>query len=132
MQYVMKDVSICYPQCDVALAKKAISLARVLVTACHRCTTCIICMKCVFSTMAAMMIETLPQVRYELLDCSHAFLEAVIKLVSLMESGVVRGSERLVPHLFHFLVLLANDNSKLVTVPEVSHMTALLKNRTTS
>ena len=32
---------------------------------------------------------------------------------------MVRGGERLVPHLFQFLVLLANDQSQLVTVPQV-------------
>lgn len=37
-----------------------------------------------------------------------------------MESGVVRGGEQLVPYLFQFLVLLAYDNSKLVSVPQVS------------
>ena len=62
----------------------------------------------------------LPQVRYELLDCNHTFLESVLKLVGLMESGVVRGGEQLVPYLFQFLVLLAYDNSKLVSVPQVS------------
>ncbi len=59
------------------------------------------------------------QVRYELLDCNHAFLEAVLKMVGLMETGMVRGGETLVPHLFQFLVLLAYDQSKLVTVPQV-------------
>ena len=42
-----------------------------------------------------------------------------MKLVDLMEHGAVKGGERLVPHLFQFLVLLANDQSKLVTVPQV-------------
>ena len=37
-----------------------------------------------------------------------------------MESGVVRDGEDLVPFLFQFLVLLAYDNSQLVSVPEVS------------
>jgi hypothetical protein len=59
------------------------------------------------------------KVRYELLDCNHTFLESVLKLVGLMESGVVRDGEDLVPFLFQFLVLLAYDNSKLVSVPEV-------------
>ena len=59
------------------------------------------------------------QVRYELLDCNHAFLDSAMKLVDLMEHGAVKGGERLVPHLFQFLVLLANDQSKLVTVPQV-------------
>jgi len=36
-----------------------------------------------------------------------------------MESESVRGGEKLVPHLFQFLVLLANDQSKLITVPQV-------------
>ena len=57
--------------------------------------------------------------RYELLDCNHAFLDSAMKLVDLMEHGAVKGGERLVPHLFQFLVLLANDQSKLVTVPQV-------------
>lgn len=60
------------------------------------------------------------QVRYELLDCNHTFLESVLKLVGLMESGVVRDGEDLVPFLFQFLVLLAYDNSQLVSVPQVS------------
>lgn len=37
-----------------------------------------------------------------------------------MESGVVRDGEDLVPFLFQFLVLLAYDNSQLVSVPQVS------------
>lgn len=36
-----------------------------------------------------------------------------------METGMVQGAERLVPYLFQFLVLLAYDHSKLVTVPQV-------------
>lgn len=59
------------------------------------------------------------QVKYELLDCNHTFLESVLKLVGLMESGVVRDGEDLVPFLFQFLVLLAHDNSQLVSIPEV-------------
>lgn len=59
--------------------------------------------------------------RYELLDCNHTFLESVNKLVNLMETGVVKGAETLVPHLFQFLVMLAYDSSKLVTVPQVSN-----------
>lgn len=62
------------------------------------------------------------QVRYELLDCNHAFLDSAMKLVDLMEHGAVKGGERLVPHLFQFLVLLANDQSKLVTVPQVCYL----------
>ena len=42
-----------------------------------------------------------------------------------MESGVVRDGEDLVPFLFQFLVLLAYDNSQLVSVPEVSEMPSL-------
>lgn len=42
-----------------------------------------------------------------------------MKLISLMETGMVRGGEALVPHLFQFLVLLASDQSKLVTIPQV-------------
>ena len=57
--------------------------------------------------------------RYELLDCNHTFLESVNKLVNLMETGMVKGAETLVPHLFQFLVMLAYDSSKLVTVPQV-------------
>lgn len=37
-----------------------------------------------------------------------------------METGVVRDGEDLVPFLFQFLVLLAYDNSQLVSVPQVS------------
>lgn len=59
------------------------------------------------------------QVRYDLLDCNHSFFESVKKLISLMETGMVKGGEALVPHLFQFLVLLASDQSKLVTVPQV-------------
>ncbi len=59
------------------------------------------------------------QVRYDLLDCNHAFLDSVLKLISLMEMGVVKGGETIVPHLFQFLVLLAYDNSKLMSIPEV-------------
>lgn len=33
---------------------------------------------------------------------------------------MVKGAETLVPHLFQFLVMLAYDSSKLVTVPHVS------------
>lgn len=58
--------------------------------------------------------------RYELLDCNHTFLESVNKLVNLMETGMVKGAETLVPHLFQFLVMLAYDSSKLVTIPQVS------------
>ena len=54
------------------------------------------------------------------MDCNHTFLESVNKLVSLMETGMVKGAETLVPHLFQFLVMLAYDSSKLVTVPHVS------------
>ena len=32
---------------------------------------------------------------------------------------MVKGGERLVPHLFQFLVLLAYDQSRLITVPQV-------------
>ena len=42
-----------------------------------------------------------------------------------METGVVKGAETLVPHLFQFLVMLAYDSSKLVTVPQVSNSVAL-------
>ena len=59
------------------------------------------------------------QVRYELLDCNHTFLESVLKLVALMETGVVRDGQDLVPFLFQFLVLLAYDNSQLVSIPQV-------------
>lgn len=33
---------------------------------------------------------------------------------------MVKGAETLVPHLFQFLVMLAYDSSKLVTIPHVS------------
>ena len=33
---------------------------------------------------------------------------------------MVKGAETLVPHLFQFLVMLAYDSSKLVTIPQVS------------
>ncbi len=59
------------------------------------------------------------QVRYDLLDCNHSFFESVMKLVGMMETGMVKGGEGLVPHLFQFLVLLASDQSKLVTIPQV-------------
>lgn len=59
------------------------------------------------------------QVRYDLLDCNHSFFESVMKLISLMETGMVKGGEALIPHLFQFLVLLASDQSKLVTIPQV-------------
>ena len=36
-----------------------------------------------------------------------------------METGMVKGGEALVPHLFQFLVLLTSDQSKLVTIPQV-------------
>ena len=58
--------------------------------------------------------------RYELLDCNHTFLESVNKLVTLMETGMVKGAETLVPHLFQFLVMLAYDSSQLVTIPHVN------------
>lgn len=54
-----------------------------------------------------------------MLDCHHSFFESVKKLIAVMETGMVKGGEALVPHLFQFLVLLASDQSKLVTVPEV-------------
>lgn len=59
------------------------------------------------------------QVRYDLLDCNHSFFESVMKLIGLMETGMVKGGEALVPHLFQFLVLLSSDQSKLVSVPQV-------------
>ena len=59
------------------------------------------------------------QVRYDLLDCNHSFFESVMKLIGMMETGMVKGGEALVPHLFQFLVLLASDQSKLVTIPQV-------------
>ena len=68
--------------------------------------------------------------RYELLDCNHTFLDSVNKLVNLMETGMVKGAETLVPHLFQFLVMLAYDSSKLVTVPQVSECTAVLYSTT--
>ena len=43
-----------------------------------------------------------------------------------MESGVVRDGEDLVPFLFQFLVLLAYDNSQLVSIPEVYSFFTLL------
>jgi hypothetical protein len=43
-----------------------------------------------------------------------------------METGMVKGAETLVPHLFQFLVMLAYDSSKLVTVPQVSNSMAML------
>ena len=43
-----------------------------------------------------------------------------------METGMVKGAETLVPHLFQFLVVLAYDSSKLVSVPQVSESTAVL------
>lgn len=39
---------------------------------------------------------------------------------------MVKGGEALVPHLFQFLVLLAYDQSKLITVPEVSYATCII------
>ena len=57
--------------------------------------------------------------RYDLLDCNHSFFETVMKLIGIMESGMVRGGEALVPYLFQFLVLLSADQSKLVTIPQV-------------
>lgn len=60
------------------------------------------------------------QVRYDLLDCHHSFYESVKKLIGVMETGMVKGGEALVPHLFQFLVLLASDQSKLMTIPQVS------------
>lgn len=36
---------------------------------------------------------------------------------------MVKGAETLVPHLFQFLVMLAYDSSKLVSVPQVSEST---------
>ena len=57
--------------------------------------------------------------RYDLLDCNHVFVDAVRKVVSLMETGCVAGGAQLVPHLFQFLVMLAHDSSKLVNIPEV-------------
>ena len=57
--------------------------------------------------------------RYDLLDCNHSFFETVMKLIGIMESGMVRGGEGLVPYLFQFLVLLSSDQSKLVTIPQV-------------
>ena len=53
-----------------------------------------------------------------------------MKMVSLLESGIVRGGELLVPHLFQFLVLLAYDTSSLVTIPQVTnyaHVCMLLR-----
>lgn len=49
-----------------------------------------------------------------------------------METGMVKGAETLVPHLFQFLVMLAYDSSKLVTVPQVSECTAVLYSTTAS
>ena len=60
------------------------------------------------------------QVRYDLLDCHHSFYESVKKLIGVMETGMVKGGEALVPHLFQFLVLLASDQSKILTIPQVS------------
>lgn len=54
-----------------------------------------------------------------MLDCNSHFLESVQKQVSLMESGNVEGGAQLVPHLFQFLVMLARDSTKLVSIPEV-------------
>ena len=65
------------------------------------------------------------QVRYDLLDCNRVFLEAARRLVSLMETGSVAGGEQLVPHLFQFLVMLAQDSSKLVNIPEVASTTRI-------
>lgn len=59
------------------------------------------------------------KVRYSLLDFDHRFLDAVLKLTTVMESRAMRGAEQIVPHLFQFLVLLANDSSKLTTIPTV-------------
>ncbi|KAL5499651.1 hypothetical protein EMCRGX_G011104 [Ephydatia muelleri] len=59
------------------------------------------------------------KVRYTLLDLDRRFLEAVLKLTTVMESRAMRGAEQIVPHLFQFLVLLANDSSKLTTIPQV-------------
>lgn len=63
------------------------------------------------------------QVRYELLDCNHSFFESVMKLAGMMETGMVKGGEALVPHLFQYLVLLTSDQSKLVTIPQVHSYT---------
>ena len=61
------------------------------------------------------------QVRYDLLDCNFLFLDSVNKLIDLMEAGSVEGGAQLVPHLFQFLVMLANDSSSLVSIPQVVH-----------
>ncbi|XP_019850343.1 PREDICTED: huntingtin-like isoform X2 [Amphimedon queenslandica] len=67
-----------------------------------------------------MMVQLLHlKVRYDLLDCNKSFFESVNHLVSLMETGSVKGGAQLVPHLFQFLVMLAHDQSKLITIPEV-------------
>ena len=66
-----------------------------------------------------MHTHTHTQVRYDLLDCNKFFLDSVNRILNLMETGNVKGGAQLVPHLFQFLVLLANDSSKLVSIPEV-------------
>ena len=45
---------------------------------------------------------------------------------------MVKGAETLVPHLFQFLVMLAYDSSKLVTIPQVSECTVVLCSVTTT
>jgi huntingtin len=67
-----------------------------------------------------MMVQLLHlKVRYDLLDCNGTFLDSVNLIVNLMESGSVKGGAQLVPHLFQFLVMLAHDQSKKVSIPEV-------------
>lgn len=60
------------------------------------------------------------QVRYQLLDVNQVFLETVNRLVALMEAGSVQGGAQLVPHLFQFLMMLASDSAKFVSIPQVS------------
>ncbi|XP_076812038.1 huntingtin-like isoform X3 [Clavelina lepadiformis] len=62
------------------------------------------------------------RVNYCMLDSDQVFINFIIKQFESIESGMIRGSEELIPHVFFFLVLLSYEryNSKtIIAMPKI-------------
>ncbi|KAJ6637731.1 Huntingtin [Pseudolycoriella hygida] len=66
-------------------------------------------------------------VNYSLLDSNNVFLDFVLKLAELIETGVVRESEIVVPSIIKFLFCLTKEKERnLITIPKIINITDTL------
>ncbi|KAG4067967.1 hypothetical protein HA402_010653 [Bradysia odoriphaga] len=66
-------------------------------------------------------------VNYSLLDANNVFLDFVLKLAELIETGAVRESEVVVPSIIKFLFCLTKEKDrKLITIPKIINITDTL------